>query len=306
MLLCPSIGGGQHLLLLSDLVEHDFSKALTDGVNSWWIVNSEGKIIDFINLEGDRFKTSSVLASAAVPAAPSSNQPGSISIPAPRYFPICYEAIALQSKDNKVAVTLNSKGEILVFAQTQLMFAKRRGDWIYFPHDSIIKQLSNTGGGTKEIRQSIYESCLDASFARSGACIGLLTEKGIKNILADKSVNADDVVSNISVAPIKSQSKAKAVKLLANGKSFHELPRGIRKEMMCLDGAIVLKKNGEVYAGGAILKLKDGIEIANEGGRSAAAKSLAHYGVGIKVSEDGKITAYKKGKTKVEKEFSVG
>ena len=59
-----------------------------------------------------------------------------------------------------------------------------------------------------------------------------------------------------------------------------------------MDGAVLLKKNGDIIAIGAIINIKDG-EIS-EGGRTAAARKLAEKGIAVKVSNDGYIRAFKK------------
>jgi len=50
--------------------------------------------------------------------------------------------------------------------------------------------------------------------------------------------------------------------------------------------------DGVLLAAGAILELHD-VKRGNQGGRSAAAKALSRFGMGIKVSEDGMISGYK-------------
>jgi hypothetical protein len=59
-----------------------------------------------------------------------------------------------------------------------------------------------------------------------------------------------------------------------------------------LDDAVVLRHNGRALAAGAILEL-GGADRGNLGGRSAGAKALSRFGLGIKVSEDGMISCYK-------------
>lgn len=83
------------------------------------------------------------------------------------------------------------------------------------------------------------------------------------------------------------------------------LSRAVRKELLGLDGALVLCPNGTIYAAGAILKLGM-IDLGNQGGRSAAAKTLSRYGLGSKISEDGMISGYKKETGDPEACFKVG
>src|SRR5438132_14416144 len=99
--------------------------------------------------------------------------------------------------------------------------------------------------------------------------------------------------------------KAWAAATLVDGRAFDELPRSVRKELLGLDGAVVVRPNGSVYAAGAILKLAN-VNLGTQGGRSAAAKTLSRYGLGIKISEDGMISGYKKEIGDAEAAFKVG
>lgn len=63
---------------------------------------------------------------------------------------------------------------------------------------------------------------------------------------------------------------------------------------MGLDGAFVIDTSGIILTAGAILSVRPG---SDEGGRSAAAKELSNYGVGVKVSEDGDISVFRGGET---------
>lgn len=252
-------------LCFFNLSKDDFFKALTDGVNSWWNIDAVGNVKNFSLTD-----YSSSLAES-VRERPT--------------FPLRYEGISVASIGGCVGVALNRNGEILVF-QGGLTFAKRRGKWVYFGHDPIIRQMSTGVGSGSDLRKAIYESCLDASFARSGACIGLLRKPYMSQFLNSKIVAPADLFTS------SSSSKAKLAKQIVRGRRFQSIPRTIRKELLGLDGAIILSPTGEVLAAGAILEL-DGVERGNLGGRSAAAKALSRFGLGIKVSEDGMISCYK-------------
>jgi hypothetical protein len=104
---------------------------------------------------------------------------------------------------------------------------------------------------------------------------------------------SDEIVPESSRIDATDNAKAQAAAILVAGRRFDLIPRNVRKELLGLDGALVLYPNGAVYAAGAILNLGD-VHLGTEGGRSAAAKTLSNYGLGIKISEDGMISGYKK------------
>ena len=94
--------------------------------------------------------------------------------------------------------------------------------------------------------------------------------------------------------------KVQALQKIISGKPFHELSRKLRQELVSMDGATIIDNDGNIIAIGAIIKIEAGSE---GGGRLAAASTLAKYGISIKISQDGNLTAFysdkKNGKTKV-------
>ena len=74
-------------------------------------------------------------------------------------------------------------------------------------------------------------------------------------------------------------------------KNFFALDRPLRRELLELDGAMVLSSNGHIHVIGTIIRL-DGSG-SDGGGRTAAAKQLSEYGLAVKVSQDGYVHLYK-------------
>ena len=136
----------------------------------------------------------------------------------------------------------------------------------------------------RPIRRAVYVSCLDASFARTGACVGIVDRPD--------SVTWHDLVDKKDRILRGTSKKAQAIARTVQTKSFEELDRRIRQEILAIDGATVLSHTGEILAVGAILKIPAG---SAGGGRLAAAKALAEFGIGIKVSQDGSITGFRSG-----------
>jgi hypothetical protein len=256
---------GDPQLETGSLFQGDFAKGLTDGVDSWWRVAAIGGIRRFESSD-DETKLTALKDG---------------------FFPERYRPIVLRTGGNAVGITLNRNGEILVFGNQTLRFAMRRGGWVNFAHNSIVKQMSPGGGGSVTLRRAVHASCLDVSFARTGGCIGLLRTRDLPQF------RSDEIVPESSRIDATDNAKAQAAAILVAGRRFDLIPRNVRKELLGLDGALVLYPNGAVYAAGAILNLGD-VHLGTEGGRSAAAKTLSNYGLGIKISEDGMISGYKK------------
>jgi hypothetical protein len=90
-----------------------------------------------------------------------------------------------------------------------------------------------------------------------------------------------------------SSSPSHEAKLLANivnSRKFFEIPRKLRADLCSVDGALLINTTGTILTAGAIVRT-DG-NLATGGGRSAAARTLARKGFGIKISSDGYIEIY--------------
>ncbi|CRM40178.1 hypothetical protein [Pseudomonas sp. 31 E 6] len=179
----------------------------------------------------------------------------------------------------RIALVLNRLGEILIFIQGQLLFARRSGTWHFLTHDPVVSQMSVPK--SPDVRQAIYETLLDASFARTGACVGVVRHRASQSWteLVNKGDRLDSTTSD----------KAATIQRIIGGRLFHELPRTLRQELVAIDGSTVMDHTGKVLAVGAILKLPGG---STSGGRTAAAIELGKLGLGVKVSQDGGITGY--------------
>lgn len=77
-----------------------------------------------------------------------------------------------------------------------------------------------------------------------------------------------------------------------NKHPIQSLPRAVAVELASLDGALVFANSGYLLAYGAILQPKRAGKLrGTEGSRTKAAIGASNYGLAIKVSSDGDITA---------------
>lgn len=245
------------------IVDSDFLKVMSSGQDTLVVLEPGGFLVRHETL--------------ASPASPN-----------PLMSPIRLEGIAdwTRTPAHRVAITLNRNGEILAFRGGELVFARRRGDWRYFAHESVIARFVNramASSSSIKLRRELYRTALDAAFARSGACIGVLNASLKKSGVA-KLINESDQILHV-----RRGAKAASVAALIGGIKFQELDRRLRLELVSIDGATVLDHEGRVLAVGAILRIGGGS--AGGGGREAASQALATYGLGIKVSNDGYIRA---------------
>ncbi len=184
---------------------------------------------------------------------------------------------------NRIAMSLNRLGEILIFRKNELIFARRSGRWHYLTHDPVISQMDVPRD--RKLREAIYETCLDSSFARTGACLGVVSSH-----LSDKwrsLISSDDYIWNSNTL------KSRSIRKVINNTKFVNLDRRTRQELAAIDGATIIGHDGNILAVGAILRVPGGSE---GGGRLAASRAISQYGLGIKVSQDGSIIGYRRNK----------
>jgi hypothetical protein len=247
---------------LVDISGHDFSAVISNGYDTLLEFNFRGRLITHRSL--------------------------TIESEPPPYCPFRQGPIAEWTTGDvhrrRVALSLNRGGEILVFRDRQLLFARRSGRWRFLTHEPVLIQM-----GTPQdmrIRRAVYETCLDTSFARTGGCIGLVSSSHMTGLSKVVVTEADLVQMTKSV-------KTRSIRRMIRNKKFQELDRRLRQELVAIDGATIISHNGELLAVGAILKIPGG---STSGGRLAAAKAFSKLGLGIKVSQDGGITGYRVGR----------
>lgn len=286
------------------MISRDFSTMLSDGVNGVIFINSKGMLINYFNL----------------PNISDQNV----------YAPYDYVKMAKACQKGRVGVALINNGDLLIFSEGELVFAKRRGYWSSFSHEEIIQKISDrTGQGVQE---SVYLSALDVSFSHTGACICYLRKDQEKMVLKHidiydllyedvynmklEMLREEHLIKNLELESkmeepdsfeyeenfndfLKTDKAVKACSLIKiiGGKRFHELDRKLRTDLLGVDGATIVAHDGRILCVGAIVKIEAG---SSGGGRLAAARTLGKYGVSMKVSMDSTIIGYgydpKKGK----------
>ena len=252
--------------------------------------------------------------------------------------PITYDNVARICGEKRVGMVLTQKGDILIFFERQIIFAKRNGHWSVYSHDEIIRLLqNNVSTSARQIRRAIYNAALDCSFSYHGACIAYVDKDKTRDALMH--IDAADIISEehfnmkrdlelAEAEKIYNLANAKSIKekydmcyqdflsqhqfiktmmlrRVISGRKLFELDRQFIEEMASVDGAIIVDYDGTIIAVGAIVKIEAG---SKGGGRLAATQTLAKYGVAIKVSQDGIMQGFTFDKKikKVKEIFYVG
>ena len=122
---------------LLKVFDHPFGVVLANGLETFLTANAEGWIIGH---------------------EPLSHTPLTPGILAPLRF--CH--LAKWSSQARVGIGLTRNGEILVFSDGALVFAKRRGAWQYFTHGEVLRRMTLGNQFTSELCRAVYETCLAA------------------------------------------------------------------------------------------------------------------------------------------------
>lgn len=204
-----------------------------------------------------------------------------------------------ENGSNWVGVIMQSNGDMLIFKNQQLVFVKRNGKWMYLDSFTIHTTLMNRYHcnavefdeyDRKRFADEVYLSALDTSFAHTGGCIAIVDDKYI-DIVTEKCFPKDSLSSEDN----SNEKKAIIKRLISTGsidgekQYFQYLDRKLRLELLSLDGATVLDSSGKILCVGAIVKIDGG---SDGGGRLAATKELAKYGLAMKISMDGSIQCF--------------
>lgn len=198
-----------------------------------------------------------------------------------RTAPYRLREVACWAAGQRISVVLNLHGEVLVFRDQSLRFARRSGAWQHYVHETTIRRMSPPLD--RELREAMYESCFDVSFARTGGCIGVVHQSHIEEV--GDLVDASDLIAR------QSTYKTRFLARLIGDATFQALDRRARAELLSLDGAMILNRYGTILAAGAIIDVPPGS--VGGGGRTAAARRLSTIGLGVKVSQDGTISGFR-------------
>lgn len=283
---------------ISNILQENFSAVLADGINTCYKISSDGYLLNYITLPKSKDQTISA--------------------------PYQYIDMANICYGSRVGLSLTATGDILMFHDKNLIFAKHAGTWTRYSHEEIIDRISdNTNDLSDKTRKAIYLSALDVSFAKTGGCVVHLNKNHDGSIL--RLINEADILMEeyynqkyeLQNPPTQEDSppastdehlsyeefldtpkcaKVSNLRCMIGGRKFGDLGRKLRQELLSVDGATVIDYDGDIVAVGAIIMIENG---SFSGGRLAAAKTLSKHGVSLKISEDGQILGFKYDKHKM-------
>jgi DisA bacterial checkpoint controller nucleotide-binding len=246
---------------------------LADGVRTVFLANSEGRLLDIIDIErwGSQVSRHQTLQ---VPCAKA-------------YQP--HARATLQQ--GHVCAVLTPSREIKIFAEGAEIFTFRGAAWHLLDLQAKYRLWAESVGD-EALAMRIFQTALDLADAREGALFVVARDT---NAVAKIVAPADRLdVPHPDSARQGPPSRRDLLELL-EGRSLTDLDPNVLVALASLDGAIVVDPNARLLAAGAILRHPPSAELEAgvvEGARTTAALAASKFGPVLKVSEDGIITFF--------------
>lgn len=271
-------------------LDSNHSAVFTDGFSSGIRLDIKGQVVNYFSTASNN------------PVV----MPDKMTLVPYRFQEFANLCVSESEKENLVGIVAQANGDILIFKNRNLCFANRNGYWkqinSYRIYTIISQQYYDKEDMASQVLfgKEVYSSLLDVSFSHAGGCLAIIDPNYVETVKKeyifkdDLSVEDDPDDENDESKRIIKEKKSIIKKLILSGKDyllFQNLDRKLRSDLLSLDGATVIDSVGRILGAGAIVKITGG---SDGGGRSAATKQLAEYGMAIKISMDGRIEGYRR------------
>ena len=189
---------------------------------------------------------------------------------------------------------LTPNGEMKIIADGVQIFRFWDGRWRLTDAERKYRLWAGAVGNS-ELAEHLFVAALNLAEDRRGGLLVVLDDP--RN--ARKLVSVTDLVSHLPANGQSVTSTRDQLHYLLHRKRMLEVPGSVLETIARIDGAIVLDRDAELLAFGAILRHRDLSELHPEnieGGRTTAAIAASEFGNVLKISEDGLISFFQKGK----------
>jgi hypothetical protein len=191
-----------------------------------------------------------------------------------------------------VCLVLTPNGEIKIFADGAQVFSFLDGRWHLT--DAVEKyRVWEEALGNRELAHRLFSVALNLAEARRGGLFAILDDRRRAQELLSRS---DLLHSSNEGARAGSKNQ---LHYLLRSQRVTEISQPVLETIARIDGSIVIDREGNLLAFGAILRHSP-VTVAPdevvEGSRTAAAIAASHFGNVLKVSEDGRLSFYQGGR----------
>jgi hypothetical protein len=246
---------------------------LADGERTVFLANSEGRLLDIIDIERWALQV---------------NRNQTLQVPCAKAYQPHARATLQQGH---ICAVLSPSREIKIFAEGAEIFTFRGAAWHLLDLQAKYK-LWAEAVGDEALAMRIFQTALDLADAREGALFVVARDAGAVAKLVSPAERLD--VPHDPASPAGPTSRRDLLELL-QGRSLTDLDPNVLAALASLDGAIVVDRNARLLAAGAILRHPPSAELEAgvvEGARTTAALAASRFGPVLKVSEDGIITFF--------------
>ena len=189
-----------------------------------------------------------------------------------------------------ICLVLTPNGEIKIFSDGVQLFTFFDGRWRLT--DAVEKYRAwQEAIGRPELAERLFIAALNLAEHRRGGMFVVLEKAGD----TERLVNDADLLQTVR----RERTGAKnQLYYLLRGTQATALSTAVLESIAQIDGSVVLDRDSNLLAFGAILRhnpAADGDEEIGEGGRTAAAIGASQFGEVLMISEGGQLSFYRKG-----------
>ena len=254
---------------------------LCDGVHSLFLVGLDGRLRHAVDVERWADEHGGGLAIG----------------PCPRAYAPHARATA---QGGHTALVLMPSHEIKVFHGGHFAWAFSVARWRILDIPTKARLWSEAVTDAR-VASYLFEAALDMSESRHGALFVVLDDAASVDALVAPSDRLEALQAPAvgGARPLAPRSKLIFANMMAGVKKVTDLDRSVFESLASLDGAIVLDREGNLLSFGAILRVPPGAELPErnpDGARTTIALIAAQYAAVLKVSEDGVLTMYHRGR----------
>jgi DNA integrity scanning protein DisA with diadenylate cyclase activity len=222
--------------------------------------------------------------------------------PCPRQY--LYHARATRSGGH-VCLVLTPSQEIKIFAWGGMVFRFSDARWRLLDIPSKFAAWREAVGRSTppEMALWIFQAALNLSEARTGALFVVVRDaaRSISQLIAPIDRMTEEVAATDPQDPenLSPRLAKRALHHAVRGASLCDLEPAVLESLASLDGAVVTDLDGRLLTFGAILRIApETLELVRsvQGARTLAALAASQHGPVLKVSEDGHMTMFLKGR----------